>query len=142
MKHVSGTLYRGSRPSDDVLLHHDIKYILSLELGFGDDYEALDFDFAPKHRIGVWHIGSIFGMPPSKAAVKRCLGVIGEAMRHGQNALVSCPNGSDRAGFIVAAYRMQVDKWTFEQAYAEWVAEGRTWYLDWWKFALRRWSNQ
>ncbi len=50
-----------------------------------------------------------------------------------QPVYVHCDHGVDRTGMVLAAYRIQVDGWTFERAYEEMRSHGfhEEWLVSW-----------
>jgi protein tyrosine/serine phosphatase len=52
--------------------------------------------------------------------------------------LVHCKHGRDRTGFVVAAYRMIFQGWSFEKAYQECLDNGHSRWMFWWKNSLRK----
>lgn len=51
---------------------------------------------------------------------------------------VHCKHGQDRTGYVIAAYRMLAQGWTFKQAYQECKDMGHAWYLYWyWQKSLK-----
>jgi hypothetical protein len=71
-------------------------------------------------------------IPPPSVAVGECIRLLcglGPIYIH-------CRAGVDRAGFVVARYRMQVQGWTKQRAAAEMVAMGNHHWLRWWTWFL------
>lgn len=139
MKLVANNLYRGARPKSATHISGAVQTVICLQSGFrnlltNDAYERTflaDYDIK-EYRI---HCSDIW--PPQRWHVETFLRKVQAAERDGKKVLVHCMSGVDRTGFMCAVYRMRVQGWKFEQAYDEWVSEGRHFWYDWWKKALR-----
>jgi protein tyrosine/serine phosphatase len=63
----------------------------------------------------------VFSEPPA-GAIEQFLTAIGDQSNH--PAFLHCLHGRDRTGLMSAVYRLTVDGWTADKAYAEMVACG------------------
>lgn len=135
--------YRSSRPEDLAKVRKDFPYIrriISLQSGF---YEFVTETLRERqfpHEFGFEYFDIVTGdfLPPNEYCVQQCLRIL----REQPEVLVHCFSGVDRTGFIVAAYRMQVEGWTFERAHNEWVRAGRHWWYFWWKYELKKYERK
>ena len=132
--------WRGQRPKDlRDLKSLGIKVIIDLESGayegfHDDEYERQvpeDFDMI---RFDI-PCSDIF--PPDRKKVIACLSLLSSD----HPTYLHCLSGVDRTGFMVAAYRMNFQKWSFEDAHKEWLAMGRHWWFWWWRSELKKWQR-
>lgn len=131
-------LFRGSRPkSYAALAFYDIKNVISLQSGFEDSVTESLYEHQDPHSFGMFrfnvYCSNIF--PPTAAQVNMVMFFLNVGDR---NTFLHCHSGVDRTGFMVACYRMRVDKWSFREAHAEWVKKGRHWWYFWWAYKLWR----
>jgi protein tyrosine/serine phosphatase len=138
VKPVTENLWRGPRPKT-VLDLHQFQAIVNLQSGTEDlitdsTYESERGEF-PAVQVFEIKCSNIF--PPTAAQVMRFLTIANQFKTY-----VHCHSGVDRTGFMVAVFRMLEQGWTFEQAHAEWVSEGRHWWFWWWKKSLKQWSKK
>ncbi len=59
------------------------------------------------------------GPPPAEENVRRFLEIIHDPVRYPRPMLIHCFKGSHRTGIYVALYRMEVDRWSNEEALRE-----------------------
>lgn len=134
-------IYRGPRPDDlNELLELKINTIISLEshwydLLHEDEYER---QYPCEFGIDFFDMGCSDLLPPEPRIVKKAIGICNQPKR---NIFIHCLSGVDRTGFICAAIRMD-HHWKYQDAYREWVAMGRHWWYDWWKFELKKYETQ
>lgn len=78
-------------------------------------------------------------LPPSRDTVEFAIEVLGNKTL--APIFLHCRHGRERTGFVIAAYRMLIDKWPFDRAYKEWLQLGCKWPQKWlWKNALRSYA--
>ncbi len=120
---VTGTLWRGPRPADLTPIKElGVLRIINLQSGIyelihDDPYEninTLDYGIV-EHDLGC----SDF-LPPDEYTVARALNII----NIGEPTYIHCKHGVDRTGYIIAAYRMRCQGWSYEKAKAEMMAHG------------------
>lgn len=143
MKEVVPGLYRGPRCHPDEIVENKIDVVLCLQSGLwdlatNDPYDNFDFHF---YDIQVVNIGMSDFTPPEQDAVNRAINTIERSLKYGRRVYIHCKSGVDRTGFVVAAYRMRVQKKPFKEAYEEWVREGRHFWYFWWKYALKKYES-
>ncbi len=133
----------GPIPEFEQLYTAGVRTVLNLEtqtrelIGFGDPnreikecqkYNVIYFDYA---------FSGLF--PPRQDDVNSALGCLMYGIRP---MYFHCRAGRERTGFMVAVYRMHVQGWAFERAYAEWKLVCR-WPTYWfWKKALKKWERK
>jgi tyrosine-protein phosphatase SIW14 len=123
MYSVTPGLYRGPRPENGLQQIQTLgfKTIINLEddiyeLLHDDIYEQeqpLDFGLRPfRYRMSDWHV-------PDPDVTRQIIQTIEKENAAGNNVYLHCLHGEDRTGYVVAAYRMQIQLWSFDQAVAE-----------------------
>lgn len=141
MLQVHKEIFRGPRPKDlHELRMYGVDTIISLQSGW---YQLLNEDkyerqFPSDYGIRHYDLGSSDIWPPESWVVNKCL----DLMTQERHIYIHCKSGVDRTGFICAVYRMQVQNWTFNEAFQEWIAEGRHPWFFWWKRELKKYSHQ
>lgn len=143
MKLVAPNFYRGVRSDPKYLREIRAGVVVNLEWGFSnffgnDAYDNYDFY---SHNIEEVRIRMSDFCAPSQAQTLRAVKTIQTAIDTGSVVFLHCMSGVDRTGFVVAAWRMIVQGWTFDEAYDEWVAEGRHFWYDWWKHELKKYEG-
>lgn len=143
MKHLDNNLWRGSR-SEAIEFYNQNKQdhpmIICFESGIyedlvNDDYERQDFGLALEE------IPCSNFFPPSFKHVMRFLSLINQYPDF--KIFAHCLRGKDRTGYMIAAYRMKICGWSFEDSCAEMRANGfNTWLYWWWGFSLMKWENK
>ena len=139
-QNVNDWLYRGGRPNQkDVaeLREMGIKTILDLEAGlFVAETDAVKLErvWAAAAGINFEHVPLGPLGAPRADRVDAALAVLSDPAK--RPIFVHCKAGVDRTGFVVAAYRVQVEGWTPERAYEEMVALGFHSFLFWWMAAF------
>ncbi|HCJ67317.1 MAG TPA: protein-tyrosine-phosphatase [Elusimicrobia bacterium] len=127
---VNPSIFRGARPEEKdfyLLVQAGIKTVLSLETKLSTEERAL----AEKHGlIYIWiPLHPLF--TPEKKTVDEIIAILRNPVY--QPVFIHCRKGKDRTGLVIAAYRITVDGWTFEDAYQEMKKYGFSRYLFWWK---------
>lgn len=110
---VSETLYRGAQPTPEgyaELKKRGVRTIISLRV-FAFDRKRLAGHGFRFHHLSVKHVH------PEMEDVLDFLAVV--SAPENQPVFVHCRMGEDRAGMMVAAYRMVVQGWTRERALAD-----------------------
>ena len=134
-KKVHANLYRSSRPrSIDVVKEFGV--VVNVESGTyekltQDEYETLSPE-GTQGTVTFIDLQCSNLRPPNKDQVAYFLTLVSQARKNKQKILVHCLSGVDRTGFFCAAYRMKVQGWSYEQAKAEYIAEGQHWWYRWW----------
>ena len=78
--------------------------------------------------------------PPMQAEVELVLDMLNtDAMKP---IYLHCRAGVDRTGFMVAAYRMRYQGWSYEKAHQEMLDMGHNWWLYWWDGYLKKYENK
>lgn len=137
------SIYAGPRPTDLAeLKKFGIKRIINLQSGVYDTirvYTETYYDdhlqFPPDFGMVEYHMPMSDILPPSQIYVKKILELCGD----GVPTFIHCLSGVDRTGFVVAAIRMQILKWEYEDARYAWSLVRHPWYF-WWESALKEWS--
>ena len=140
MTRVDDNLWRGPRPKDlRELQAQGFVKVISLQSGFSDRYtdSLLEAQRAQPQSFGITYvtIPCRNWLPPTDSQVRTTMLNI----RGAGKTYLHCHSGVDRTGFMCAVYRIQIQGWSFENAYREWKAEGRHWWFFWWKPFLRSW---
>lgn len=141
MIHVNENLYRSPRPKDlNETKTAGIKTIVSLESGL---YQLItdtkrEHQFPVDFGIDYYDLDCFIVAPPKSWQVEKFLEIVAK----GNKTLVHCLSGVDRTGYMCAAYRMQVQGWTYEQAHKEWVALGRHFIYIAWDDDLKAWQKK
>jgi tyrosine-protein phosphatase SIW14 len=123
-------IFRGNRPDNfDYLKQLGIKSVLCLE----DDKHILAAENLECFRRDIRFCGFPMHSIKSPTHWQLVLGV--NFMRTlPKPLLVHCRRGIDRTGYMIAKYRMIVQGWPYDKAWAECKAEGHKpfpWYLHW-----------
>jgi len=141
---VTDTLYRGSAPEsiDDMrsLKASGIKTVLSLEYGwrawFGGNLNQ-EIDMGTIVGMDVLSVRMSDFMPPQPADLDACLALLQNEQK--QPVFVHCLHGVDRTGFVIAAYRVKVQGWKWDDAYKELLSFGfHNWCYFWWVPTLKK----
>jgi protein tyrosine phosphatase (PTP) superfamily phosphohydrolase (DUF442 family) len=117
---VSPFLYRGAQPSRvgfQGLADMGIDIVVDARLSRkGSEKKAVNA--AGMEYVSIpWHC-----MFPKDKAIAQFLAVLRENPK--KKIFVHCRYGDDRTGMMIAAYRMAVDNWTAEEAWAEMMKFG------------------
>ncbi len=144
MTEIDTGLWRGPKPDENFFkTTAQPRSILNLEtetreLVFHEDVNW-EFRQCQDRNIIFFDVAWSGIFPPKEEDVWSALGVL----QHGVRPLYfHCRAGRERTGFLAAVYRMQVQDWSFDDAYAEWVLLGCRWPTRWlWKRALRSYSK-
>ncbi len=139
---VSPVLYRGGRPKEAgirQLRRIGIKTIVSLESEWLNRQPGeLDKERQSVKAAGMQH----YWMPihpvsgPTLRELDAVLAVI--AASNDQPVFVHCDHGNDRTGIVIAAWRVRIQGWSFDEAYAEMMRAGfHEWWLGSWRSTLR-----
>ncbi len=143
---VNSWLYRGGRPSQEDILklkELGIKTIISLERGpFKKEpgrvkkarkwtsEEGIRFVHIPMHAI--W--------PIKREDIEKALAIMADPVN--RPIFVHCDGGYDRAGIVIACYRIKYEGWTAEQAYEEMKEYGHNSFMIWWKWFLFKFERE
>ena len=61
-----------------------------------------------------------------KPSAQRIRGIVTDISAAEKPVFVHCLHGEDRTGLVIGAYRMLVERWSFDRAYAEMIAHGHS----------------
>jgi hypothetical protein len=79
--------------------------------------------------------------PPSPGELKQAVSVIRQNRNHG--VYIHCRRGIDRTGYVIASFRMLVEKYAFETAYKECCDHGHSPLVYFfWKHSLKEISRK
>lgn len=147
--YVSQNLYRGDRPQNNsdlgiLALSYHVERIVSLEtfwhklFGWADEGECWTTSW--RRIFKSFPMSNIF--PPMWEETMTALDAISEVLQHpGATIYVHCFAGKDRTGWVIAGYRVKVEGWPPEKAWAEAIEKGMHWRYWWWKpFFMRMWK--
>ena len=127
---VTDMLFRGPRPDDadyDRLLVLGVKAVINLE---DNDTAICTARLRARRRGMIWHsepLSEIWRPHPSD--LRFIVDLIQSENGRGNKVFVHCLHGQDRTGYAIAAYRMLVQGWSFEQAYKEAKDMGHKWWF-------------
>lgn len=141
---VEPTLFRGARPSRQglqTLRRLGVRTIVNLEKG-GDAVES-EKSYGQELGLKVIHIPMGIVAPPSSSKVDQFLSLAGNPVE--RPLYFHCKQGRDRTGVMALAYRVQVQHWQPDYAYAEMLQYGfhtSLLGLKWWakKYAKERYT--
>ena len=136
---VSEGIYRGPRPDFDKLKEASISTIISLE----DKADVVKNERAEAQKRGLTFINRPMSETeaPTPALLQNIVGEI-EKYRAGR-IYVHCRRGIDRTGYVIAAYRIINEHWSFDRAYDEVMAHGHSsFYYASWKDSLKALNRQ
>lgn len=132
---VNPRLYRGSRPNvvdigilgyaefDRIICLEDNLKQINKETGWCKDID-MDFVSIPMDEI----------KRPSPSTLRQIAYSLDKPIK----TFIHCRRGIDRTGYAIAAYRILVCNWTFEEAISECKKYGhRVWFYFWWLKSLR-----
>ena len=115
---VDTHLLRGARPTAkgvQMLKERGVGLVISLE----NDKKVVAAEKAMVEGAGMSFVSLPMGLflPPGEAKVDRFLGLV----RHSEKGKIyfHCMQGRDRTGTMALAYRVRIQGWAFDQAYAE-----------------------
>ncbi len=134
-------VWRGPRPNNLAdLVRAGIKRVIDLESGvyeYFHENDPLIHQFPVDFGLQYYHMPCSDVTPPEDWVVEKVLKLTADTMP----TYIHCLSGVDRTGFVCAAYRMQVNKWTYQAAVAEWKALGRHSWFFYWEYKLKaRWE--
>ena len=115
---VSPTLYRGAQPTEEGMKNLSkmgVKMVISLRKFHSDRDELGDLPLKYKRL-------TFNALHPEDKEVAEFLRLVSDPAN--QPVFVHCLHGSDRTGMMCAVYRVVHDRWTKDQAVAEWTKGG------------------
>lgn len=115
-----------------------IAVVLNLQPDYADIWQEM-YDAKQVHIV-VHAMPLCPVLPPSRKAVGYIIDVLSSLSilpPAFSKVLLHCKKGVDRTGYIVAAYRVLVQKWTVDDACKEWKEKGRSWWLGWWEIKFK-----
>ncbi|MEI8344988.1 MAG: tyrosine-protein phosphatase [Candidatus Omnitrophota bacterium] len=116
---VAPGLMRGSQPSEAAIKtlrdHCGVRTVLSLR----QDRGSIQWEQKIVEALGMTYISVPMdsGQRQPVDKIEGCLRILRDPSR--QPVFVHCQQGKDRTGMVIAAYRMQVQNWSFEDALSE-----------------------
>ena len=117
----SGVLYRCNQESDEVMRGHVEDCYIRTVVSLLDEAQDSTAGAAEREwcaKLGVQRVDLPLNTGPLAVdGVKRFLALVTDPAR--QPVLVHCENGRNRTGFVVAAYRIAADGWSYPAALAE-----------------------
>lgn len=141
MIQVTENLFGGPRPKTlHELLDAGFKFVIDFESGAYDIFNNDIYECEAKSSPSVIRIPCSDVTPPSQFAVQQFLYYV--TRYSADKCYIHCLSGVDRTGFMIAVYRMRMQKWSFKQAQTEWVSNGRHWWYWWWKYELKKYGNK
>lgn len=145
---VDDGVYRGPRPSTDedwaLLKKQNIKTILNLEYGW---YEYFHHEVNEEMEIAIDEDMNPINMkvsdicPPDEKEIKVALKIL---TKKEKPIYIHCYHGMDRTGIICAAYRIEIQKWKYEDAIKEMMDLGfhSFFYHDWLDILKERYDER
>jgi protein-tyrosine phosphatase len=116
---VTANLYRGAQPNEQgfkALANMGVKIVVDLRGSREEERERVN-------KLGMQYVAIPWHCPfPRDAAFARFLKLMEE--NRGKKVFVHCRLGDDRAGMMIAAYRMAEQGWTAREAMKEMEAYG------------------
>jgi len=136
---VSPSLFRGARPEEKdfyTFVQKGIKTVISLE----GKFSVKERNLAEKYGlVYIWiPLHPIF--TPKKDDLDEIINILKNPVY--QPVFIHCKKGKVRTGLVIAAYRIKVENWTFEEAYKEMKKYGFKSCLFWWKKFLRKYTQK
>lgn len=137
---ISQGIFRGPRPSEDVMAGLKLKTIINLESGW---YERLHprapRELSAAERLGIAEVSLPMSdfTPPKASRVAHAVRLMARPLL--RPLLVHCRSGVDRTGVVVACFRVAVEAWKAETALEEMLWMGfHRWRYCWWIPTIRR----
>jgi len=121
---VAPGVMRGAQPSADALgclrEYYGVKTILDLR----DDMTHIEWEKEIVEKQGMLFISIPMNSSQEQGVekIEQCLGILNDKSK--QPVFVHCEAGKDRAGMIVAAYRIKYDNWNIKDALLEMLSYG------------------
>lgn len=143
---VTQKLWRGFRPkSFEMLQTLGVRVDIDLETGVAGEWDRNvgDPDYEEQYGgdFGVEEIDRPMSnwLPPNLNQVEKTIAIIQSKLDRGLACYVHCLWGKDRTGFVIAAYRMIVQGWSYPAARDEMFKCGfRRWVYWYWLPYLKR----
>jgi protein tyrosine/serine phosphatase len=123
---VTEGIYRGPRLEDFQPLR-DLKIVTVLNLE--DDEKEVEREMVVSYKNGIqYFINPMSEIKiPSKVQLYSACQIISYKPFH--PIYIHCKHGQDRTGYVIAAYRMLSEGWSFERAYQEAKDNGHKWWF-------------
>lgn len=143
---VADNLYRGPRPYDMAQIEDNkINIVIDLQSGAWEYFHEDQYE-KDKNKIGCnvtlldYDLSVIF--PPKQDLVHHILERMSITIRENYKIYIHCRKGQDRTGYIIAAFRMHCQGWSFRAAVDEMYSMGfnRLRYF-WWVPFLRKYER-
>lgn len=125
---VTDRIYRGPRLQDPtILLNYGIQAILNLEDNGEKEYVDKEKMWAWENRLRFYHHPMSEIWRPTRWQLIRAVDIMQPP--YVAPIYVHCKHGQDRTGYAIAAYRIRIERWTFERAYKEAKDMGHAWWF-------------
>lgn len=135
---VSDNLFRGPRLKAQeefvALKNSGITQILNLQSTWNNQ----EFEWAMELGIAPLQLNLCPVVSPNEHLVMCALRTI---LKQDRITYLHCRAGVDRTGFVVAAYRMLVEKKSYEEALIEFRLMGRHLWFFWWDSKLKQYKQ-
>lgn len=121
---VSANVLRGAQPTQEGFRKLKENYKVKTILNLRNEPEQIRWEKGMVEKLGMNFINiSMVGyQKQSKEKIDKILSII--ANKINQPIFVHCQYGKDRAGLILAAYRIKYDNWSFDEALLEMLGYG------------------
>jgi protein-tyrosine phosphatase len=121
---VTENIFRGSHPTDRFagLSRLGIRNTICLQSGVHDMLDGEAYTLwaqARTHGISVHYFPQSNFTAPNDEKVRAVLSAISYLTEGGQKVFIHCKHGKDRTGYMVAAFRMQAQGWSYEKSVNE-----------------------
>ena len=137
---VDALLFRSPRPTKQKLSCWQLAYAIGAVLNLeGDAPDAVRQEVTDCGDLGIdeLRLGMSGLSRPTKEQLLTGLHYIQENQKRKIPVVVHCLHGVDRTGLVCATYRILVQGWSVEDAWAEALRFGLHWYVYfWWKKSL------
>lgn len=140
---LAHNVFGGPRPKLLAELRdHGIKRIINLESGvydtlrvYTETYYEDSLQFPPDFGMVEYMMPCSDITPPPEKIVSKIL----ELVQDKTPTYIHCYSGVDRTGFVAAAIRMRLLRWSYDDALKAWREIRHPWYF-YWERALRKWA--
>lgn len=146
MIQVYRNIYRGPRPTPELLTDNDIQIVINLQSGFyeifhEDEYERIEVVTDTQYEgitktitvksLLVAKIKCVPVLPPSMRAMKEALDIIWDFPAH-RKIYIHCAEGVDRTGWLCALIKLKATSITLKEAKEDMKENGFHMLRFWW----------